>query len=278
MGCEIEALSEVANVELPRERDNPHAVKNNNTVEVNSWHGSLLTQQHKCDTMATGGFARSEFEDNPPEALEPDGTDADGGETNTGESRETNNGETGPTNKENDTEVDPQPSSAVAMTNPHKSNGLSLYDDVKERSMETLEQLEELENELKTQCINIPSNLLDVSLICLKPSTVETLSYHLDPESDVLLLDGKCKDYRGMAEWVGLENVFIKYVSRLSYGLKTLEVLSKWQTQVEEPLPTIGNLQECLLSIDRPDVLEDMSSKIGKLSEIYFFLNTWLSK
>ncbi|XP_060567727.1 uncharacterized protein LOC132726394 [Ruditapes philippinarum] len=128
--------------------------------------------------------------------------------------------------------------------------------------IEVLNNLEILKDRLKT-ATDIPSILLDVSLSCLKPSTIEYMSYHLDPQSDVMSPDDKLKDYRGMAEWIGLEPVFIKYISRSPYMLKTKEVLSKWLTLEEEPLPTLMNLRSCLLAIDRPDVLEDMSVKIA---------------
>ncbi|XP_060566276.1 uncharacterized protein LOC132725170 [Ruditapes philippinarum] len=128
--------------------------------------------------------------------------------------------------------------------------------------IEVLNKLEKLKDRLKT-ATDIPSLLLDVSLSCLKPSTIEYMSYHLDPQSDVMSPDDKLKDYRGMAEWIGLEPVFIKYISRSPYMFKTKEVLSKWLTLEEDPLPTLMNLRSCLLAIDRPDVLEDMSVKIA---------------
>jgi hypothetical protein len=136
--------------------------------------------------------------------------------------------------------------------------------------IEVLNNLEILKDRLKT-ATDIPSILLDVSLSCLKPSTIEYMSYHLDPQSDVMSPDDKLKDYRGMAEWIGLEPVFIKYISRSPYMLKTKEVLSKWLTLEEEPFPTLMNLRSCLLAIDRPDVLEDMSVKIGKFKNKFLF-------
>ncbi|XP_045207133.2 uncharacterized protein LOC123559412 [Mercenaria mercenaria] len=129
--------------------------------------------------------------------------------------------------------------------------------------LEVLNRLERLKDQLDT-LTDIPPILFDVSLNCLKPSTIEYMSYHLDVDNDVLSPDDKCKDYRGMAEWIGLENIFIKYISRSSFMLKTREVLSKWLTIEVEPLPTLKNLRDCLLAIDRPDVLEDMSIKMAR--------------
>lgn len=132
---------------------------------------------------------------------------------------------------------------------------------------QVLNDLDILRDRLQT-ATDIPSILLDVSLNCLKPSTIDYLSYHLDPESDVMSPEGRLKDYRGLAEWIGLEPVFIKYISRSSHLLKTKEVLSKWLTLEEEPLPILKNLRECLQAIDRPDILEDMSVKMGKFYTI----------
>ncbi|KAL4228940.1 Myeloid differentiation primary response protein MyD88 [Mactra antiquata] len=125
-------------------------------------------------------------------------------------------------------------------------------------------QLEELKERIEGMT-EIPDLLKDISLKCLEMSTLQYLSYHLDPESDIMTEGDKLKDYRGLAEWIGLENIFIRYISKANYAIhKTSEVVSKWLTRTEEPLPTLGNLQRCLKELERIDVLEDMSVKMAK--------------
>jgi hypothetical protein len=111
------------------------------------------------------------------------------------------------------------------------------------------------------RCSDIPDILFDVPLSCLKDKTLTNLCYHLDVENEIMTSDEKLRDYRGMGEWIGLEAVFIRYVSGAVSQYKTKEIISKWMT-IDEPKPTLGNLRKCLLDMDRPDVLEDMSVTI----------------
>lgn len=148
-------------------------------------------------------------------------------------------------------------------TVPESENGQGpLNDEVAIRAT-IRSQLDELKVKIDGMT-EIPKLLLDVPLKCLKTNTIQYLSYHLDPESDIMTDDGVMKDYRGLAALIGLEDVFIRFVERANYSmLKTSEVISKWLTQTEPLPPTLGNLQKCLIDMERHDVLEDMSVKMG---------------
>ncbi|XP_052252920.1 uncharacterized protein LOC127859487 [Dreissena polymorpha] len=113
---------------------------------------------------------------------------------------------------------------------------------------------------------DIPECLHGEPLTCLKEETKQTMMYFLDPESDVMTGEGKCKDYRGVAEWANLDTAFCKYITDIGLKNKINDVLSMWIKGSDErriPDPTIGNLRKCLIEIDRPDALSTLAPKIA---------------
>ncbi|WAR05240.1 MYD88-like protein [Mya arenaria] len=115
--------------------------------------------------------------------------------------------------------------------------------------------------------IDIPDFLLDVPLECLIEETKQSLTYFLDPEMDIQTSEGLCKDYRGVAEWLNLEDAFQRYIAKIDAKNKFNEVLSMWFKDAgREGIPpaTVGKLRECLLAMDRLDAVDTMAAKITR--------------
>lgn len=146
---------------------------------------------------------------------------------------------------------------------PDKENVSSDQNNDKEQIIRNIDQL--MKNIKMVE--DIPECLHGEPLTCLKEETKQTMMYFLDPESDVMTDDGKCKDYRGVAEWANLDTAFCKYITDIGLKNKINDVLSMWIKGSDErriPDPTIGNLRKCLIEIDRPDALSTLAPKIGK--------------
>lgn len=138
-----------------------------------------------------------------------------------------------------------------------------------EQQMEpcTPQRLDELESRLET-LTDIPQELHQTSLVCLKPETLEQLVLYLDNHHDIPSEKNRFKDYRGLAELIGLDTKYINHLTKSSDTKKTKVVIERWRVLNTRAQPVLGNLRKFIADeeegIDRPDVITDLAGVIAK--------------
>ncbi|XP_059471616.1 myeloid differentiation primary response protein MyD88 [Neocloeon triangulifer] len=103
-------------------------------------------------------------------------------------------------------------------------------------------------------------NLFQTPLSALKPSTQEQLGLVLDSRKVIRSKDGYLRDWRGLAEKVGLTATQQNALNAKTQCHFTAEVLKYWQALSDPKLPpNVGTLQEVLKELDRWDVHDDLT-------------------
>ncbi|XP_065353071.1 myeloid differentiation primary response protein MyD88-A [Cloeon dipterum] len=116
----------------------------------------------------------------------------------------------------------------------------------------------------------VNQNMYLTPLSALTPATIEQLGMMLDSRKVIPTSKGHLRDWRGLAEMVGLSAVQQSALNGKANCLFTEEVLKLWQTLKDPKLPpNIGTLQDLLEEIDRWDIHDDLAPQFELDAEKY---------
>ncbi|KAF4522985.1 hypothetical protein B566_EDAN009576 [Ephemera danica] len=112
-----------------------------------------------------------------------------------------------------------------------------------------------------------PVDLSKVPLKALGPRTLDDICVKLDSKKILISDDGKLRDWRGLADAVGLPGDEITALGCLQNP--TYKVLEQWQ-KLKDPqiAASLANLVDILASIDRWDIADDTEALIVRVSNI----------